>query len=90
MLFQGQNFPAFLIEEEIAHLQGHQGLDFLDGILRHLNADLPQQAETEAGHRLEAAAALADGAGVIGAGLSGGAQALPGELQQAELGQVPH
>src|SRR5208337_5346154 len=78
-----------MIEEEIAHLQGHLGPDFLDGILRHLDADLPQQAETEGGHRLEAAAPLADGAGVIGAGLGGGAQALPGELQQANLDRWP-
>ena len=90
LLLQGRDFPTFLVEEKVAHLHRNLGPDFLDVVLHQLGADLAQQAQAQDGHGFEAAAALTGGARGVGAGLGGGPQALAGEFQQAELGDVAH
>ena len=87
MLFQVEDVFAFLVEQEIAHFQGHRGPDLLDLALGHLGGDLPEEAQAQGIHPFNAAPALAGGTGRIGADLGGGAQTLAGEFQQAELGQ---
>ena len=88
MLFQVEDFFAFLVEQKIAHFQGHRGPDLLDLALGHLGGDLPEEAQAQGIHPFNAAPALAGGTRRIGADLGGGPQTLAGEFQQAELRQT--
>ena len=47
MLFQVEDFFAFLVEQESAHLKGHCGPDLQDLALGRLGGDLPEEAQAQ-------------------------------------------